>query len=63
MKKLRPREVKQLAQGHTASNWHSQDPSLGYLSIPCTHSKGEETEAQKEAEVLSFRVYGCEWRI
>lgn len=48
-------------KGYIASYWYSQDPSLGYLSALCTHSKGEKTEAQ--ADVYSPRVYDCEWKM
>lgn len=33
MRQLRRREVKQLAQGHVAGEWHSQDGNLGPNSV------------------------------
>ena len=34
MKKLKPKEIKQLAQGHTANKWRNQESTSG-LSYSC----------------------------
>ena len=36
-RKLKPRTIKGLAQGHTANKWRSQDPNLGSLTSGFNH--------------------------